>query len=331
MSLRTAVPDGKHQPYFRVVSAVLGVFVATVLFTLAASASAKAEIDPMREAQPAPRFQGLPDVAPPKGKRIPPPPPVAKNGANASAVRGGIGVPRVPQISGVACVKQCITNRRATPGGVIRVTGGYLGGVVGVVFRAKNNKWIRKKWRARRAAAVRAVVPKRAVKGQVFVVDRFGVRSNRSPKPLGIGPVNAIPKEVFPIRGPFNFGSGGSRFGAGRAGHTHQGQDMGAACGTKLVSVRKGRVLYNTWHSAAGNYVVIKNSGTNTSFVYMHMQKRSHLKVGQMVGAGAKIGKVGNTGRSSGCHLHFEYWIGPWQTGGKPIDPLKYLKSLRKK
>lgn len=106
---------------------------------------------------------------------------------------------------------------------------------------------------------------------------------------------------------------------------------MGAACGTKLVSVRKGRVAYNAWQSAAGNYVVIKNSGTNTSFAYMHMKSRSKLKVGQAVGAGTPIGRVGNTGASSGCHLHFEYWIGPWQTGGKPIDPLRYLKSLRKK
>lgn len=328
MSLRSAVPDGRH-PFYHFASVILGACLAALLCSLVVSSSAAAEIDPMRPAEPAPRFQGLPDVAPPKGKLIPPP--TGNGGAAVSITRGGMQVPNVPQIAGVACVKQCISARRATPGAVIRVTGGFLGSVVGVVFRGRNNKWIRKKWRARRAVAVRAVVPKRAVKGEVFVVDRFGMRSNRSPKPLGIGPVKAIPKEVFPIRGPFNFGSGGSRFGAGRPGHIHQGQDMGAACGTKLVSVRKGRVAYNTWHSAAGNYVVIKNSGTNTSFAYMHMKARSKLKVGQMVGAGTAIGRVGNTGSSSGCHLHFEYWIGPWQTGGKPIDPLKYLKSLRKK
>lgn len=328
MSLRSAISNGDH-PFHRIASVVLGMLLTAGLCSLLASASAAAQIDPMREAEPAPRFEGLPDIAPPKGKLIPPP--TGRGGAGVSVTRGGMQVPNVPQIAGVACVKQCISTRRATPGSVIRVTGGYLGSVVGVVFRGRNNKWIRKKWRARRAVAVRAVVPKRAVKGEVFVVDRFGTRSNRSPKPLGIGPVSAIPKEVFPIRGPFNFGSGGSRFGAGRSGHRHQGQDMGASCGTKLVSVRKGRVAYNAWHSAAGNYVVIKNSGTNTSFVYMHMKSRSKLKVGQMVGAGTAIGRVGNTGSSSGCHLHFEYWIGPWQTGGKPIDPLKYLKSLRRK
>lgn len=225
---------------------------------------------------------------------------------------------------------RCVSTRKATPGAVVRVTGGYLAGVTRVVFRGRN-RWIRKKPRARNSRAVRAVVPKRAVSGQVFVVDRFGMRSNRSPRALGIGPASQIPVEVFPVRGPFNFGSSGSRFGAGRPGHIHQGQDIGAACGTRLVSVRKGRVIHNAYQgSGAGNYVVIKNSGTNTSFVYMHMLRRSRLDVGQRVSAGTPIGRVGNTGASSGCHLHFEYWVGPWYTTGKPIDPLRYLKSLRR-
>lgn len=228
-------------------------------------------------------------------------------------------------------MKQCVSVRKATPGAVVRITGGYLNGVTSVVFRGRD-KWIRKQPQAIKAAAVRAVVPKHAVRGQVFVVDRFGVKSNRSPQDLAIGPISAIPREVFPIRGPFSFGSGGSRFGAGRSGHIHQGQDLGASCGLNLVSVRKGRVVYNGYQGGgAGNYLVIRNTGTNSSFVYMHMLRRSGLKVGRTVGAGTPIGKVGNTGSSFGCHLHFEYWVGPWQRGGKPIDPLGYLKSLRRK
>lgn len=240
-----------------------------------------------------------------------------------------MAVPNIPRITGVSCVKQCVSSRRATPGAVVRITGGYLDAVTRVVFRGKDKR-IRTAWRARRAGAVRVVVPKRAVNGRVFVVDGFGKRSNRSPDELLIDPVSRIPKEVFPVRGPFSFGSSGSRFGSGRPGHTHQGQDMSASCGTKIASARKGRVAYNAWHSAAGNYVVIDNAGSNTHFVYMHMIRRSKLKVGTRVGAGTVIGRVGSTGRSSGCHLHFEYWVGPWQTGGKPIDPLRYLKSLRK-
>lgn len=293
--------------------------------------AAQAGIDPMREASPAPRFAGTPDVAPPRGGIVPlAPNRVGGPAAGASgAHRGGMSVPHIPRISDVTCVKQCVSPRRATPGAVVRITGGYLGAVTRVVFQGKNKR-IRKKWRARRAAALRVVVPKHAVNGKVFVVDGYGERSNRSPDELKIVPKSRIPKEVFPVRGPFSFGSSGSRFGAGRSGHTHQGQDLSAACGTRLVSVRRGRVAYNAYHSGAGNYVVIKNAGTNTSFAYMHMIRPSPLKVGARVGAGTPIGRVGSTGRSSGCHLHFEYWVGPWQTGGKPIDPLRYLKSLRR-
>ena len=92
---------------------------------------------------------------------------------------------------------------------------------------------------------------------------------------------------------------------------------------------RRGRVVYNEYHSLAGNYVVMKNAGSNTYFAYMHLTKPSKLKVGKVYDAGRTIGRVGETGDAVGCHLHFEYWVGPWQTGGRPIDPLPYLKSVR--
>ncbi len=324
MSHRAALRG--HLQIARIGRAALGLGLLA-LFSPAAAPPASAGIDPMREAEPAPRFQPVPDVAPRRGALVPVDP---QGGAGVSATRGGIQVPNSPRVSAVSCIRQCVSARKATPGAIVRVTGGYLKGVTRVVFRGKG-KWIRKKPRARTASAVRAVVPKRAVRGQVFVVDRFGVRSNRSPQELGIGPLSQIPVEVFPVRGPFNYGSSGSRFGAGRPGHIHQGQDLGASCGTRLVSVRKGKVLYNRYQGGgAGNYVVIRNSGTRTTFVYMHLLRRSSLRVGARVAAGTPIGKVGNTGASFGCHLHFEYWVGPWQRGGKPIDPLRYLKSLRR-
>ncbi|MDQ2623489.1 MAG: M23 family metallopeptidase [Actinomycetota bacterium] len=331
MSSRDAATRGRFSSPFTVAGFLLTAGSLLLAGLFPAASQARGEIDPMREATPSPRFERAPDVAPRKGSLIPLAPLAGSPGTNAgvSGKRGGMSVPKIPRITGVTCVKQCVSARRATPGAVVRITGGYLDDVTRVVFRGKN-KWIRTKYRARRPAAVRAVVPKRAVDGQVFVVDGYGERSNRSADELKVVPVSRIPKEVFPVRGPFSFGSSGSRFGSGRPGHTHQGQDMSASCGTKIVSARKGRVSYNQWHSAAGNYVVINNAGSNTNFVYMHMIRPSRLKVGTRVGAGTPIGRVGSTGRSSGCHLHFEYWVGPWQTGGKPIDPLRYLKSLRK-
>ncbi|MCO5315485.1 MAG: M23 family metallopeptidase [Solirubrobacterales bacterium] len=324
MSHSVAASGGVRQ-MFRIGAAAAGVALLLVAAT-ASTGTAAAAVDPMRQADPAPRFDDLPDVAPARGGLLPVP--SGTGDAGVSAVRGGIRVPRVPRVTGVQCVKQCISSRKATPGAVVRVSGGYLNGVTEVFFRGRRH-WIRKKPIARQAAAVRVEVPKRATRGQVWVIDRFGVRSNRSPRALGIGSVNEIPREVFPIRGPFNFGSSGSRFGAGRPGHIHQGQDLGSPCGTRLVSARKGTVVYNGYQAGgAGNYVVIRNSGTNTSFVYMHMLRRSGLRVGEGVGAGTSIGRVGNTGASFGCHLHFEYWVGSWQAGGKPVDPLGYLKSL---
>lgn len=251
------------------------------------------------------------------------------NDASSSAVTGGgIVLPGLPRIDSLRCLRQCVSVGRATRGSIIAVRGDNLDRVTKVVFRTNKGR-VRVKWRVRTRGVVRASVPKAAIAGFVMVIDGSG-NVSRSPGQLRIMPRSAIPVEVFPVQGPSSFGSSGSRFGAGRPGHIHQGQDVSAACGTQLVSVKRARVVYNRWDDGGGNYVVLQNIGTNTNYVYMHMIRRSPLRVGQVIAAGAPVGRVGNTGRSYGCHLHFEYWIGPWQTGGKPIDPLPYLRSLLK-
>jgi murein DD-endopeptidase MepM/ murein hydrolase activator NlpD len=118
----------------------------------------------------------------------------------------------------------------------------------------------------------------------------------------------------FPVRGPHQYWDG---VGAPRAGHTHQGQDVGAACGTTLQAARGGRVQYRAYQSAAGNYVVIDGKGTSHDYVYMHLKKPAPVNKGERVRTGEKIGAVGDTGDASGCHLHFEEWSGPgWYEGG---------------
>jgi murein DD-endopeptidase MepM/ murein hydrolase activator NlpD len=132
---------------------------------------------------------------------------------------------------------------------------------------------------------------------------------------------------AFPILGAHDFGSAGARFGAGRAGHTHEGQDVMARCGTPLVAARGGRVQYSGYQSAAGNYLVIDGRGTSYDMGYMHMLEPSPLQEGDVVRTGQPIGVVGSTGSSTACHLHFEIWTAPgWYEGGSPIDPLPYLK-----
>jgi murein DD-endopeptidase MepM/ murein hydrolase activator NlpD len=133
---------------------------------------------------------------------------------------------------------------------------------------------------------------------------------------------------AFPVLGPHDFGSGGSGFGSARSGHTHQGQDVMAACGLPLVAARGGIVQHNTYEASAGNYVVVDGKGTPNDFMYAHLAEPSPLQEGETVRTGQPIGIVGNTGNSQGCHLHFEIWGTPgWYEGGSPFDPLPYLEK----
>lgn len=133
---------------------------------------------------------------------------------------------------------------------------------------------------------------------------------------------------AFPILGQHEFAMGAGRFGAPRSGHTHEGQDVMAACGTPLVAARGGQVQYSGYQSAAGNYIVIDGRGTGYDFMYAHLAEPSPLHTGETVRTGQPIGIVGDTGDAQGCHLHFEMWAPPgWYEGGSPIDPLAYLQK----
>jgi murein DD-endopeptidase MepM/ murein hydrolase activator NlpD len=133
---------------------------------------------------------------------------------------------------------------------------------------------------------------------------------------------------AFPILGAHENGMSAGRYGAGRTGHTHQGQDVMAACGTPLVAARGGIVQYSGYQGAAGNYIVIDGRGTGYDFMYAHLAEPSPLQTGETVRTGQPIGIVGDTGDAQGCHLHFEMWGPPgWYEGGSPFDPLAYLEK----
>jgi murein DD-endopeptidase MepM/ murein hydrolase activator NlpD len=133
---------------------------------------------------------------------------------------------------------------------------------------------------------------------------------------------------AFPILGNHEFDLGGGRFGAPRSGHTHQGQDTMAACGTPLVAARGGSVQYAGYEADAGNYIVIDGKGTPNDFMYAHLAEPSPLHSGETVRTGQPIGIVGDTGDATACHLHFEIWGAPgWYQGGSPFDPLPYLEK----
>jgi murein DD-endopeptidase MepM/ murein hydrolase activator NlpD len=151
-------------------------------------------------------------------------------------------------------------------------------------------------------------------------------RASTSSEPLSLG--FALYGYAFPVLGPHDFGGPADRFGAPRDGHTHQGQDTMAACGTPLVAARGGAVQYSGFQAAAGNYIVIDGKGTGLDFMYAHLAEPSPLKTGEAVRTGQPIGVVGETGDATACHLHFEIWTAPgWYQGGSPIDPLPYLEK----
>lgn len=101
---------------------------------------------------------------------------------------------------------------------------------------------------------------------------------------------------------------------------------MFAACGTPLAAVTSGEVVYAGYQAAAGNYVVLKRAD-GESYTYMHMRDPALVQTGDRVDTGQRVGLVGETGRATGCHLHFELWTAPgWYSGGKAIDPLPALR-----
>lgn len=127
-----------------------------------------------------------------------------------------------------------------------------------------------------------------------------------------------------PVRASFRFTSG---FGVrrdpknGRA-RMHNGTDFAASRGTPIYATGEGVVTFAGWQSGYGRVVKIRHAfGFET--VYAHMNK-TRTKVGDRVAQGDRIGDMGNTGRSTGVHLHYEVRV-----SGKPVNPLKYIEAAR--
>ncbi|MBT1443157.1 peptidoglycan DD-metalloendopeptidase family protein [Shewanella sp. JM162201] len=96
----------------------------------------------------------------------------------------------------------------------------------------------------------------------------------------------------------------------------HNGTDFGVPIGTKVVAPGDGVVTMVTDHQFAGKYVVIEH-GNKFKTRYLHLSK-SLVKKGDRVSRGQVIALSGNTGRSTGPHLHYEFHV-----NGRPVDPMK--------
>ena len=110
--------------------------------------------------------------------------------------------------------------------------------------------------------------------------------------------------------------------------HKHSGQDYAVPTGTPVVAAHGGTVVKAGGNGAGdgpayGNAIVIKH-GNKTYSQYAHLSS-VNVKVGQVVKTGQKIALSGNTGNSSGPHLHFEIRTTP--NYGSAVDPAKFLRA----
>jgi murein DD-endopeptidase MepM/ murein hydrolase activator NlpD len=143
-----------------------------------------------------------------------------------------------------------------------------------------------------------------------------------APSPAGPG--------VFPVAGASDFGAADARFGAGRVGHIHQGQDILAAEGTPVVAPYPGTISQTSFQSSgAGEYVVLDGSDGRDYFFAHCVRGSTAVVEGAVVTAGQPLCQVGASGTTSGAtHLHFEIWNIGWRIeGGYPIDPLPELRT----
>ncbi|MET9550918.1 M23 family metallopeptidase [Streptomyces sp. NPDC006627] len=121
-----------------------------------------------------------------------------------------------------------------------------------------------------------------------------------------------------------SFGLGGSMWS-----HKHSGQDFAVPVGTPVAAVHGGTVVKAGPNGAGdgpayGNAVVIKHSN-GTYSQYAHLSQVD-VRVGQNVTTGQRVALSGNTGNSSGPHLHFEIRTTP--NYGTAVDPVAFLRSV---
>jgi murein DD-endopeptidase MepM/ murein hydrolase activator NlpD len=117
---------------------------------------------------------------------------------------------------------------------------------------------------------------------------------------------------IWPVNGPVSSG-----FGM-RWGRLHAGIDIPVPSGTPVRAADSGRVAIAGWVGGYGNYICIQHGGA-LSTCYGHNTSLS-VSVGQSVSQGQVIASSGNTGNSTGPHVHFETRV-----NGNPVDPLGYL------
>lgn len=110
---------------------------------------------------------------------------------------------------------------------------------------------------------------------------------------------------LLPVQGEIT-----QRFGSG-----HKGVDVAVPEGTPVASTQTGKVVYAGWNDEGyGNLVIVQAAGQGTYYAHL---SQVEVSAGQEISAGQIVGLSGNTGNSTGPHVHYELRI-----NGTPVDPL---------
>jgi murein DD-endopeptidase MepM/ murein hydrolase activator NlpD len=129
---------------------------------------------------------------------------------------------------------------------------------------------------------------------------------------------------AMPVKDSFRWTSGfGTRNdpkGAGR--RMHEGTDMAGAYGTPIFATADGVIVHAGWDNGYGRLVKIKHDfGVETRYAHL---SQIRVEVGQRVSRGDRIGDMGNSGRSTGTHLHYEVRL-----GGDAVNPMTFIKAAK--
>ena len=107
--------------------------------------------------------------------------------------------------------------------------------------------------------------------------------------------------------------------------YSHPALDIAAPYGSRIVAAAPGTVIFAGWKSNGGGYQVWVSHGSNLYTGYYHMSSIS-VGIGEHVGRGSQVGRVGQSGAATGPHCHFEVWRGyPWENSSYRVNPLGYL------
>lgn len=129
---------------------------------------------------------------------------------------------------------------------------------------------------------------------------------------------------AMPVKTAFRYtsGFGGRNDPMGRGYRMHEGQDLAGDYGSPIYATADGTITYAGWESGYGRLIKIQHDfGIETRYGHL---SQIRVEVGQRVSRGDRIGDMGNSGRSTGTHLHYEI-----RFGAKAVNPMTFIKAAR--